>query len=99
MSPLPACMRRTPRLVAAGLRVAGRPAQHLRPVGRQPLDVLGVLAGMRERVVELRVGEAARVVRGGEGEEGRLAAGELEQRRTHPRSVAQRDPHRVGRRR
>ncbi len=40
-------------LVAGGLRVGRRAAQHLRPIGRQPLDVLRVLAGMRKRMVQL----------------------------------------------
>jgi len=31
------------RLVAAGARVPRRPTHHLRPVGRQPLDVLWML--------------------------------------------------------
>jgi AcrR family transcriptional regulator len=53
------------RLVAAPASgVVGRPAHHLRPVGRQALDVLRVLARVGERVVELRIGQAPRVVRG-----------------------------------
>ncbi len=42
-------------LVATRLRIGGRPAHDLRPVGGQPLDVLRVLVGMRERMVELGV--------------------------------------------
>jgi hypothetical protein len=45
--------------------------------------VLGGQVGVRERVVELRVGQAARVVGRGQRHEGRLAARELEQRRAH----------------
>jgi hypothetical protein len=71
-------------LAAAVLpRVPGRAAHGLGQVGRQPLDVLRVLARVRERVVELRVRQAAGVQRGGEGHEDPLAARELVQRRTH----------------
>ncbi len=71
-------------LVAAVLpRVPGRPAHGLGQVGGQPLDVLRVLARVRERVVELRVRQAAGVQRGGETREGPLAARELVQRRSH----------------
>ena len=66
-------------LAAAGLRVAGGPAEHLRPVARQPLHVLG-MTGMGERVVQHRIGQAALVVSSGEGEERGLAARELEDR-------------------
>ncbi len=45
--------------------------------------MLRVLVVVRERMVELRVGQAARVVGAGEGEERGLAAGELEQAGTH----------------
>jgi hypothetical protein len=57
------------RLVAARLRVAGRPAHHFRRVGRQPLDMLRILVRMRERVVELGILEASPMVRCGEGKE------------------------------
>jgi len=71
-------------LVAAVLpRVPGRAAHRLGQVGGQPLDVQRVLPRVRERVVQLRVGQAARVQRGGEGGEGPLAARELIQRRSH----------------
>jgi hypothetical protein len=71
-------------LVAAVLpRVPGRPAHRLGQVGGEPLDVLRVLARVRERVVQLRVGQAARVQRGGEGDERLLPARELVQRRSH----------------
>ena len=63
-----------PRLAPAAIRVRGRPARHLRPVGGEPLDVLRVLVGARERVLELGVGEAAPVVRPGHGEERVVAA-------------------------
>ena len=54
------------RLVATALpRVGRRAAEHLSPVGGQPLHVLRVLTGMGERVVELGIGQAAGVVRGG----------------------------------
>lgn len=33
------------RLVAAGLRIGGGPAHHLRPVGSQPLHMLRMLIG------------------------------------------------------
>jgi hypothetical protein len=51
--------------------------------------VLGVQVGVRERVVEFRVGQAARMVCAGQGDEGRLAARELEQRRAHGQRVSQ----------
>ncbi len=82
-------------LVAAPLpRVPRRPAHHLRQVGGEPLDVPRVLARMRERVVQFRVRQAARVQRGGERREGRLPARELVQRRLrgyrfHASSIAQ----------
>jgi hypothetical protein len=60
------------------------------PVGSKALDVLGVLAGMRERVVQLRVLETPRVVCSGEGQESLLTAGELVQRGPHVESVARR---------
>jgi hypothetical protein len=72
-----------PRLVAALARVNGRPAHGFREVRREPLNVLRMLARVRERMVQLRVGQAARVQRGGECEEGFLPARELVQRRSH----------------
>jgi hypothetical protein len=59
-------------MVPARLRVPGWPAHDLCPVGSEALDVLGVLAGMRERVVQLRVLETPRVVCSGEGASGPL---------------------------
>ena len=44
------------RLVAHGLRVRRRPAQHLGPVRRQPLGVV-VAEPVRERVADHRIGE------------------------------------------
>jgi hypothetical protein len=69
------------RLVPAVLGEGRRAAEHLGPVGPEPLDVLRMLVAVRERVVQLRVGKAARVVRPGQGEEGRVAAGEVVERR------------------
>jgi hypothetical protein len=43
--------------------------------------VLRMLVAVREGVVQLRVGEAARVMRPGKGEEGGVAAGEVVERR------------------
>jgi hypothetical protein len=51
--------------------------------------MLRMLVVVRERVVELGIREATRVVGGGEGEKRTLAAGELEQRRTHAERLAQ----------
>jgi hypothetical protein len=51
------------RLVATSSGVGRRTADHLGPVRRQSLDVLRVLARMGERVIELRVGQTAAVVR------------------------------------
>lgn len=67
-----------PALVAARLRVPRRPAHDLGPVSGQPLNVLRVLAGMGERVVQLGILQAPRMVRGGQGQESGLASGELE---------------------
>ena len=75
-------------LIAARLRERGRTAQHLRPVGGQPLDVVRMLVGMREGMVELGVLQAARVVRRGKGQKRGLAAGELKQRRAHGTRLA-----------
>ena len=88
MSPFPACMPKHERVVAAGLRVLRRATHHLRPVGGQSLDVLRVLVGMREGVVELRIRQTPGVVGAGQGEEGRHAPGVLEQGRTHDASLA-----------
>ena len=48
-------------------RSTRRAAHDLGPVGREPLDVLRVLVRVRERVVQLGVGQAARVVRASRG--------------------------------
>ena len=78
--------RRTGRRTAASSG-AGRPGP--RPSRRPSRSTCcGCCRRRAERVVELGVGEAARVVRRGEREEGGLTAGELEQRRPHPASVA-----------
>jgi hypothetical protein len=69
------------RLVAARLGEGRRTAEDLGPVRSQPLDVLRVLAGVRERVVQLGIGEAARVMRPCEREKGGVAAGVLVERR------------------
>jgi hypothetical protein len=71
-------------LVAAVLpRVRRRAAHRLGQVGGEALDVLRILARVRERVVQLRVGQAARVQRGGKGRERLRPARELVQRRSH----------------
>jgi hypothetical protein len=68
-------------LVAARLAERLRAAEYLGPVRREPLDVLRVLVRVRERVVQLGIGETAGVMRLGEREEGGVAAGELVERR------------------
>jgi AcrR family transcriptional regulator len=76
-------------LVAAPLGgVPRRSAHHLGQVGGEPLDVLRILARMRERVVQLRVGQAAFMQRGGKRQERARAARELVQRRSHGPSIA-----------
>ena len=77
-------------MVAALRREPRRSAEDLCPVRRQPLDVLRVLAGVGERVVQLGIGEAPGVVGGGESEEGGLAPGEREERRAHGATVPRR---------
>jgi len=66
------------RVAAARIGVAGRPAEHLRPVPGQPLNVLG-MSGVGERMIQHRIVEAALVMGGGESQESRVAAGELKQ--------------------
>lgn len=61
------------------VRVAGRTPEDLRPVGSQVLDVLGIDA-MGERVVQLRILEAALVMRRSKCQEGGVPAGELKHR-------------------
>ena len=68
-------------LVAAPLGEGLRAAEHFGPVRAEPLDVLRMLVSVRERVVQLRIGETARVVRLCQGEKGGVAAGELVERR------------------
>ena len=78
-------------LVATALgRVPWRPAHHLGQIGGEPRYVLRILVRVRERMVQLRVGQAARVQRGGEGRERLLPARELIQRRlrSHGPSIA-----------
>ena len=48
--------------------------------------MLWVLVGVRERVIQLRIGQAARMVRLREREEGGVAAGELVE--TRPAQIA-----------
>jgi hypothetical protein len=56
-------------LVAALRRVLWRPAEDLGQVGGEPFDVLRMLVRVRKRMVKLRVRQAPRMQRGGEGEE------------------------------
>jgi hypothetical protein len=65
-------------LVATRLRKQRRATQHLGPIGSEPLDVLRVLTGMRERMVQLRIIHTARVMRCREREKRGLPARELE---------------------
>jgi AcrR family transcriptional regulator len=77
------------RLVAAPPGgVPRRPAHHLGQVGGEPLDVLRILVRVRERMVQLRVGQAAFVQRGGKWQERRLSARELVKRWFHGPSIA-----------
>lgn len=78
------------RLVATRLRVPGRSTHDLCPVGGQPLDVLGMLSRMGERMVQFGVVQAPGVVCPCQGEKGRLATGEFEQGGTHDESIPQR---------
>jgi AcrR family transcriptional regulator len=76
-------------LVATALDgVPRRPAHHLGQVGREPLDVLRILARVRERMVQLRVGQAAFMQRGGKRQESLLPARELVKRWLHGLSIA-----------
>jgi hypothetical protein len=50
--------------------------------------VLGMLARVRERMVEFGIGQAALMVRRGQREEGRLTTRKLEERGTHVSSMA-----------
>lgn len=76
------------RLVTARLRVRRRSAQHLGPVRGETLDVLGMLVVVGERMIELGIRQAARVMGSRESEEGFFPAGELVQRRAHGRSIS-----------
>src|SRR5262245_10259883 len=71
------------RVAAALARVARWPAQRFGPVRGQALHVLRVLTGVRERMVEFGILQAALVVSRREAEERFLASGELVQRRPH----------------
>src|SRR6266566_9658949 len=75
-----------PRVTAEHVRVARRTSQDLSPIGGEILDVTRAQA-MGERVVELRILEAAFVGRGGQGEEGLFASGELVEGWTRPAGV------------
>lgn len=55
-------------MVTTRLRVPGRPTHDLSPVGGESLDMLRVLPGMRERVIQLRVLETPLVMCRGQGE-------------------------------
>jgi hypothetical protein len=68
-----------PRVTAIRLGVAGRTTEDLGPVVGQPLDMLRI-AGVGERVVQLRILKAALVGGCGQGKEGLVAAGEFEHR-------------------
>ncbi len=73
------------RLAAApDAGVGRRAAERLGPVGRQPLRVVGLVVGVRERVVEQRVCQAALVRRLGQPFEDLDAAGRLVDRAHHP---------------
>ena len=76
--------------MASSTGVSPRPAHHLCPIGSQPFDVLGVLAGMGEGMVQLGIRQAPSVVGSGQRQEGGVATGELEQRRSHGESFAPR---------
>jgi hypothetical protein len=76
------------RLLTARPGIRRRAAGHLRPVSRQPLDVVRVLARMRERVVELGVGRAALVMCPGEAQERGVTPGVLMQRGPRDFSIA-----------
>ena len=78
--------------VAATVRRVRRRAAHdLSQIAGQSFDILGVLTGVGERVVQLGVSQTSGVVSGGLGEEGALTAGELVQTRTHALSFPRRD--------
>jgi len=78
------------RMVTTRLRVPGRPTHDLSPVGGESFDMLRVLPGMRERVIQLRVLETPLVMCRGQGEKCSFPPGEREQRGTHHVSVAYR---------
>jgi hypothetical protein len=73
------------RVTAERLREALRTSEHLGRVVGQSLDVLG-LPTVGERVIQHRVVESPLMMRGGEGQEPRLAARELEDRRSRHRA-------------
>jgi hypothetical protein len=67
-----------------------RAAEDLGPVGGQPLDVLRMLVRVRERMVQLGIGQASGVMGPRQLEQRGVTAGELVQRGAHVTSVAQR---------
>ena len=69
-------------LIAAGLRVARRPAEHLGPVRGQALDVLGMLIVVGERVVELGIRETSSVMGLRQSEKCCFPTSEVVERRT-----------------
>src|SRR3954463_9811189 len=89
ISPLCACRSSRADWSAHSAEYRGGAPHPPPPQGGQPLDVRRVQVGVRERVVELRVGQAPGVVCGGQGAERRPAAGEVEQRRPHGGGVWQ----------
>ena len=87
VSSLPGVDAEHRRVPAERLRVTRRTPKHLRPVVGQPLDVMGVTR-VGEGMGEHGVLKAPLMVRGGERQEGRLPAGELEHRGSHHGSRA-----------
>lgn len=77
-------------MVSTRLRVSRRPTHYLCPVGSEPVNVLGVLPGMGEGVVQFRVRQTPSVVGSGQGHKSRVATGELEQGGSHSESFAPR---------
>ena len=71
-------------LPATQLRVMGRTAKDFGPIAGETLDVFG-MPGVRKRVVQYGVLQAALMVGSGQSQESRLAAGKIEHR--SPRHV------------
>ena len=69
-------------------REVGRTTEDLGPVGGEPLHMVGVLTGVRERMIQLRILQATGVVRLRQGQDGRIPSGEVVQRRSHENNVA-----------